>query len=107
MQKFCPIVWDHLIESVYDVLECVRLQLRAQIRSAVEQMAEVINGFCPMTLIMNDRRHPQPDQIAFGVIIRAAPPIQPAAREADARHSRSGILQIAPRAPWAAWTKLG
>src|SRR5579863_1619971 len=74
----------------------------------MEAMAEILDGLFPMALALDDHGNLQPEQIALGVIIRAALPVAKASVASEhAGYRVSSILQRAPRAAGTSGPKLG
>ena len=79
MKERCPIVGSDLIQRVDHVIEGVGLELGAVVGSAVEEMAEVVDGLLAVGHVVNDGGGFKPHQIAFLVVVGGAAPVRPAA----------------------------
>src|SRR5579864_9074934 len=89
-------MWRNLIESLNDLVERVRLQFRAIVCAAVKEMAKIVDGFRAIALLVNNRRHFQPQKVAFGIIVCPAFPVSPTKSAAQSGDSCCCVLQIAP-----------
>src|SRR5208337_4853356 len=94
-----------LVEGANQFLEGVGFQLGAIVRTAVKETAEIFEGFLAVALVMNEGVNLEPQQLAFGVIVGAAPPIGPTApAEGKAGHCVGGVLERPPSPSRAART---
>ena len=93
-----PIVWRHLVERGHDIVECIGLELGAVVGAAVEEVAEVVNGFLAVGDVVNDGGDFKPHQVAFVVVVLGAAPVGPAAAAiAEAGHGDGGVEQADAR----------
>src|SRR5579859_4710080 len=107
MEEGGPIVGGDRVQRRDQFVEGVGLHFRPVISSAMKGVAEIVYGLLAMGLAMDDRRYLQPQQVTLVVVVGAAAPVQPAAREAGYGLSGSRIQQGTPRAPRPAWTERG
>src|SRR6266446_2913165 len=95
--KAAPVIGSHLVKRIYDIIEGVGFDLGWAALSAVKEMAKIVDRFLALSLLPNDRIHPQPIQDIFVVIIqRTSPGIPLAGRSLHRGHTVGRVLQIAP-----------
>src|SRR5208337_5429797 len=105
MEEACPVVGHDLVEGANEFLEGVGLQLGAIIRTGVKETAEILEGFLAVALVVDEGVNLEPQQLAFGVIVGAAPPVGPTApAEGKAGHRVCGVLERPPSPSGAART---
>src|ERR1700688_4140363 len=94
-----PVVGYDLIESIDDSIEGIGLKHGPRYGSAMEEMAEIVDGFLAFALLADDDVAPKPVQRVFIVEIGSAAPGVPCLRrEIKFRSSVGGVLQVAPGA---------
>src|ERR1700692_2566156 len=90
-----PIVGNNLAESIDYIIECIGFQHGPRAGSAVEELAEIIDGFLVFTLLADDDVNPKPVQSIFIVEISSAAPGVPRLGREIKLGSRVGrVLQV-------------
>src|SRR5579864_3787870 len=95
--KTAPVIRDHLVERIHDIVEGVGLNHGRSAGRAMKQPAEIVEGLRALGLLANNRVRPEPVEFAFIVEINGPPPRFPLMRSViQLRGIVRGILQVAP-----------
>ena len=101
-EPFCPecapVVWCHLIQRIYDVIEGIGFYQRSPTLATVKELTEVVDGLLIIGLLPDNHVDPEPVQHVFIVVVESAPPGLPLVRRSlHGGHTIGGVLQISPR----------